>query len=97
MTAARVGRLNVERSDAGDTAAAAAHPRSRLQTRSGRRFVLAAGLAAVVSIAFTIWIGFRVGGDHSVTLAELRALAKRHGPMALVQLDSHGDVWEQYF
>ena len=70
MTAARVGRLNVERSDAGDTAAAAAHPRSRLQTRSGRRFVLAAGLAAVVSIAFTIWIGFRVGGDHSVTVVD---------------------------
>jgi agmatinase len=31
-----------------------------------------------------------LGGDHSITLAELRA-------MALVQLDSHGDVWEQYF
>ena len=38
-----------------------------------------------------------LGGDHSITLAELRALAKGHGPMALVQLDSHGDVWEQYF
>jgi agmatinase len=38
-----------------------------------------------------------LGGDHSITLAELRALAKRHGPLALVQLDSHGDVWEQYF
>ena len=38
-----------------------------------------------------------LGGDHSITLAELRALARRHGPMALVQLDSHGDVWEQYF
>ena len=38
-----------------------------------------------------------MGGDHSVTLAELRALAKRHGPLALVQLDSHGDTWEQYF
>jgi agmatinase len=38
-----------------------------------------------------------LGGDHSVTLAELRALAKRHGPLALVQLDSHGDTWEQYF
>src|SRR4051794_1279134 len=38
-----------------------------------------------------------LGGDHSITLAELRALAKRHGPMALVQLDSHGDTWEQYF
>ena len=38
-----------------------------------------------------------MGGDHSVTLAELRALAKRHGPLALVQLDSHGDTWEHYF
>ncbi len=70
MTAAGVGRLNVDRSDAGGTAAAAAHPRSRLQTLSGRRFVLAAGLAAFVSIAFTIWIGYRVGGDHSVTVVD---------------------------
>jgi agmatinase len=38
-----------------------------------------------------------LGGDHSITLAELRALAKRHGPLALVQLDAHGDTWESYF
>ena len=38
-----------------------------------------------------------MGGDHSITLAELRALAKCYGPLALVQLDSHGDTWEQYF
>ncbi len=38
-----------------------------------------------------------IGGDHSVTLAELRALARRHGPLALVQLDAHGDTWEEYF
>jgi agmatinase len=38
-----------------------------------------------------------LGGDHAITLAELRALARRHGPLALVQLDSHGDVWESYF
>jgi agmatinase len=38
-----------------------------------------------------------LGGDHSVTLAELRALARRHGPMALVQLDSHTDTWDEYF
>jgi len=38
-----------------------------------------------------------LGGDHSITLAELRAIAKKHGPLALVQLDSHGDVWEAYF
>jgi agmatinase len=38
-----------------------------------------------------------MGGDHSVTLAELRVLAKREGPLALVQLDAHADTWEQYF
>ncbi len=38
-----------------------------------------------------------LGGDHSITLAELRALARAHGRLALVQLDSHTDTWEQYF
>jgi agmatinase len=38
-----------------------------------------------------------LGGDHSVTLAELRVIAKRHGPLALVQLDAHGDTWDEYF
>jgi agmatinase len=38
-----------------------------------------------------------LGGDHSVTLAELRVLAREHGPLALVQLDAHGDTWDEYF
>lgn len=38
-----------------------------------------------------------MGGDHSVTLAELRALAAVHGPLALVQLDAHHDLWDRYF
>ena len=38
-----------------------------------------------------------MGGDHSVTLAELRALAQRHGPLALVLLDAHADTWDAYF
>src|SRR6266850_5239310 len=38
-----------------------------------------------------------LGGDHSITLAELRVLARRHGPLALVQLDAHADTWEAYF
>jgi agmatinase len=38
-----------------------------------------------------------MGGDHSITLAELRALARVNGPLALVQLDSHTDTWESYF
>jgi agmatinase len=38
-----------------------------------------------------------LGGDHSITLAELRVLARAHGPLALVQLDAHTDTWEAYF
>src|SRR5919197_3503177 len=38
-----------------------------------------------------------MGGDHSITLPELRVLERRHGPLALVQLDSHTDTWEAYF
>lgn len=38
-----------------------------------------------------------MGGDHSITLAELRALGKRHGALALVLLDAHADTWDEYF
>jgi agmatinase len=37
-----------------------------------------------------------IGGDHSVTLAELRALASVHGPLGLVHFDSHTDLWDSY-
>ena len=40
---------------------------------------------------------FGMGGDHSVTLAEMRALARVHGPLGMVHLDSHTDLWESYF
>src|SRR5690242_16852150 len=45
-----------------------------------------------------------LGGDHSVTLAELRVLTAKQGPLALkpeplalVQFDAHGDTWDEYF
>lgn len=38
-----------------------------------------------------------MGGDHSMVVGELRAAAKVHGRLALVQLDAHADVWEAYF
>lgn len=41
-------------------------------------------------------IGVGMGGDHSITLAELRALAAVHGPLGLVQMDSHTDLWDSY-
>ena len=37
------------------------------------------------------------GGDHSITLPELRAVAKTHGPVALIHFDSHTDTNDQYF
>src|SRR4051794_22922126 len=37
------------------------------------------------------------GGDHSISLPILRAVARRHGPVALVQFDAHIDTWGDYF
>ena len=37
------------------------------------------------------------GGDHLTTLPVLRALAKRHGPLGMVQFDAHTDTWDSYF
>ncbi|HWO95786.1 MAG TPA: agmatinase [Bacillus sp. (in: firmicutes)] len=38
-----------------------------------------------------------LGGDHSITLAELRGLAKVYGPLSLVQFDAHSDTWDNYW
>ncbi|HVO29307.1 MAG TPA: agmatinase [bacterium] len=43
--------------------------------------VLAAGAVPLIA-----------GGDHSVTLPVLRAMAKKHGPVALVHVDAHFDA-----
>lgn len=34
------------------------------------------------------------GGDHFVTYPILRAIAKKHGPVALLHFDAHCDTWE---
>jgi agmatinase len=38
-----------------------------------------------------------IGGDHSITLPLLRALARRHGQLAVVHFDAHPDTWDEYF
>ena len=38
-----------------------------------------------------------VGGDHSLSLPLLRAITKRHGPVAVIQFDAHNDLWDEYF
>jgi len=45
---------------------------------------------------------FTVGGDHSITLPILRALARRHGPLGVIHLDAHLDtsgpeIWGEAF
>lgn len=36
-----------------------------------------------------------LGGDHFVTYPLLKAHAARHGPLALIQFDSHSDTWRE--
>lgn len=50
-------------------------------------------LAPVVDAGVT---PIAIGGDHSITLPVLRALARRHGPLSLVHFDSHPDTWGEY-
>ena len=38
-----------------------------------------------------------LGGDHSITLGELRAIFKRHGTVGLIDFDSHTDTWDNYW
>jgi agmatinase len=38
-----------------------------------------------------------IGGDHAVTLGELRAIYKKHGKVALIHFDSHLDLCDTVF
>ncbi|HSC27310.1 MAG TPA: agmatinase [Vicinamibacterales bacterium] len=53
---------------------------------AGVRRVLDAGAIPVVA-----------GGDHSISLPILRAIASARGPVSLVQFDAHIDTWGDYF
>jgi agmatinase len=79
------GRLSTI--DYGDAPTVPGYIEDTLERITG--FVLPLARAGVTTIG--------MGGDHSVTLAELRALAQVHGPLGLVHLDSHTDLWDSYF
>lgn len=53
-----------------------------------------AGLTPIIKAGV---IPICIGGDHSITLGELRAIVKEHGPVALVHFDSHFDTLDSYF
>jgi agmatinase len=38
-----------------------------------------------------------LGGDHTIALPMLRAVAAVHGPLAVVHFDAHLDTWDTYF
>lgn len=38
-----------------------------------------------------------LGGDHTIVLPILRAIAARHGPVALIHVDAHADVNDEMF
>jgi guanidinobutyrase len=42
-------------------------------------------------------IPMTLGGDHTIALPILRAVAERHGPVALVHVDAHADVNDEMF
>jgi agmatinase len=56
-----------------------------------------ATLAAIERAAAPIPHLIALGGEHGVTLGLLRALARRTGPLALVQIDAHVDTWPDGF
>ena len=38
-----------------------------------------------------------LGGDHTLTLPILRAMRRKHGPVALIHIDAHADINEHMF
>lgn len=67
--------------------------------RAGMRGAVQQEVARVISVGAAPFV---VGGDHSITLPVLRALAAAHGPLAVVHVDAHLDtsgaeVWGDAF
>ena len=42
-------------------------------------------------------IPLTLGGDHTLTLPILRAIKKKHGPVALIHVDAHADINDEMF
>jgi len=56
--------------------------------------VIEEGLAPIFAAGA---VPLSLGGDHSITLGELRAAAKTFGPVGLIDFDSHTDTWDSYW
>jgi guanidinobutyrase len=42
-------------------------------------------------------IPLTLGGDHTLTYPVLRAIARKHGPVALIHIDAHADINDEMF
>ena len=69
--------------DYGDVFIDPHHPSGEFDTIEAHADAILASGAMMLSL----------GGDHSVAYPLLKAHAKRHGPLALVQFDAHCDTW----
>ncbi|MEW6435975.1 MAG: agmatinase [Pseudomonadota bacterium] len=58
---------------------------------------LPASLALIEAQAAPLAHIVALGGEHTITLPLLRALAKRQGPLGLVHFDAHVDTWRDNF
>ncbi|MGP8231716.1 MAG: agmatinase [Methylovirgula sp.] len=56
-----------------------------------------ASLALIEAQAAPISHLLALGGEHTITLALLRALAEKRGPVGLVHFDAHVDTWQDNF
>jgi len=58
---------------------------------------LTGSLAAIEAQAAQCQHLVTLGGEHGITLPLLRALHRRHGPLALLHVDAHCDTWADSF
>lgn len=53
--------------------------------------------AGITNLLANDVIPVSVGGDHGITYPILKAIGKKHGPVAIVQIDSHPDTHDSQF
>lgn len=71
--------------DAGDVALSETPARARDQIQLGIGALLASGFQPIA-----------LGGDHSITYPILRALITQHPTLTILQVDAHGDLYDEF-
>ena len=71
--------------DGGDLALSSDPAEARAQIEASLTAVLASGFRPI-----------SLGGDHSIAYPILRAIAKHHPVLTILQIDAHGDLYDEY-